>query len=185
MSIHDALKAWNARVAGQPQHEFAPGPSISDAELASAETSLGEPLPPSFRELVAAYGAFSIGTPGAGFDQTVFRVWPPTEYRSALAIYADQLECEATAAAISGEIGVDEDAVGALARVIVVGCHGHEDYCGFDLRTRNATTGECRFGITLFEDNEICALAERAAVPFAARGFDAYLERNLSDRSPE
>jgi hypothetical protein len=184
-SFDAILAKLAAAVAAHPDptyastHRFIDGASVTAKQLDATR----KPYPPSFRDALIAHGLFSLGDTDAAHSQLVYRCWPLAQHRSALAEYADQLGCEATADAVSEEIGVDAELVGALDQMILIGVEGHEDYVGFDLRTRNAKTGECRFGLVLFDDTEIDALANEATRPCAVRGFDAWLAKHVARRA--
>ena len=188
MTFQDTLDELAASIAAQPDpgyahtHRFHTGAPVTDGELDARERALGLTYPPSYRDAVRAHGLFTLGSPDAQHDHLAFKCWPLDQHRTALAEYAEQLECEPTAAAVSEQIGVEEDHVAALGQVLLVGLEGHEDYIGFDLRTRNPKTGECSFGLVLFDDTEISALAEEATEPCAARGFDEWLAKHVERR---
>ncbi len=83
---------------------------------------------------------------------------------------------------VSEEIGVDEELVAALEQVILIGCEGHEDFVGFDLRTRNKKSNECSFTLVLWDDTEIDALANTKTPACPARGFDVWLAKYIERR---
>lgn len=164
-------------------HAFHAGDAVTAAELDAREQQLGISYPPSYRAAVLAHGLFTLGAVDAMHDHLVFRLWPVGEHRTALAHYAEQLDCDATAGAVADAIGVDEAAVAALAQAVLIGVEGHEDYIGFDLRTRNAKTRECCFGLVLFDDTEIEAFANEAAAPCRGLGFDTWLAEHIERRA--
>jgi len=177
-SVDAIIAKLAAAVAANPDPTYASTHGFLDGALVTGKQldATRKPYPPSFRDAVIAHGLFSLGDTDAAHSQLVFRCWP-------LAEYADQLGCEPTADAVSEEIGVDAELVGALEQLILIGVEGHEDYVGFDLRTRNTKTGECRFGLVLFDDTEIDALANEATRPCAERGFDAWLAKHVARRA--
>jgi len=165
-------------------HRFCPATTlVTEAEIAAREEELDVPFPPSYRDALKKYGTFTLGELGKQADQMVLQIWPLEQHRTALEEYAEQLDCEPTAEAVADEIGVDEEFVAALRKVILVGVQGHEDFIGFDLRTRNRKSGECSFRLTLFDDTEIEALADEDDGPCEDRGFDEWIERQIKRRS--
>lgn len=163
-------------------HALRPGEAVTEADLAAAEQRLGVRYPPSYREFMLKFGLFSLGDPGAEHDHLVFRAWPLAEHRTALTRVAEEeLECSPTAKAVAEELGLEEDVVAVLGETILVGCEGHEDFVGFDLRTRG-DGGECAFGLCSMDDSEIEALAEKKASPCDARGFDQWLAKHINRR---
>lgn len=149
--------------------------NLAEAEIAAAEERLGHKYPPGFRALLQKHGAFKLRRPGS--DDAVFEVWPLDEHRTALARAADELECEPTASEVSEQLGLSEESVAVLEKIILVGAEGHEDFVGFDLRTANPATHEATFVLQLMDDTEIEYLAENpGSAPDRAPGFEAWLE---------
>jgi hypothetical protein len=187
MSTTDLLTKLAADIASRAEpdfaakHRFLPGAAVPEEALAAREAELELRFPPSYRDFVREHGRFTLGDP-VTHGQLAFKLLPLEEHRSALVTYAEQLDCEPTAAAVASEIGMDEEVVGVLAEIILVGLGGHEDYVGFDLRTRNEETGECAFGSMLFEDGEIEACSQKETPPCEGRGFDAWLAKHLARR---
>jgi hypothetical protein len=188
MTFDETIAALEAELAANPDagyaatRRFHAGERVTAAALDTRERDLDAPYPPSFRDAILAHGLFSLGKPGTS-EQLVYRCWPLAQHRSALAEYADQLDCDPTAAEVASQIGLEEDVVAPLAEIILVGLEGHEDYIGFDLRTRNPKTRECRFGLVLFADTEIEALANEESEPCEGRGFDVWLARHIARRA--
>jgi hypothetical protein len=188
MTFDQTVAALEASLAAKdPDYastrRFHDGTRVAAAVLDERERELEEQYPPSFRDAVIAHGLFSLGKPDPAHDHLVFRCWPPERHRTALIEYAEQLDCEPTAAEVASQIGVDEEHVAALGQVILVGVEGHEDYIGFDLRTRNPKTGECHFGMVLFDDTEIEAFANADTNTCDSRGFDEWLARHIERRA--
>ncbi len=154
-----------------------PGSKLNAAAITASEQRLGEAYPPSLKRAYAEHGLFTIGEPA--LPQLLFRMWPLDEHITALAHYAEDLECDATADGVAEAIGMDSDEVAVLGRMILVGCQGHEDYVGFDLRTRNPDTQECEIGLVLRDDTEITALSKKKVEPCPGDGFDRWLGRYL------
>jgi hypothetical protein len=118
---------------------------------------------------------FTIGDPA--LPQLLFKMWPLEDHVTALAHYAEDLECDPTPEAVAEAIGMEPDEVAALGAVILIGCKGYEDYTGFDTRTRNPETKECEIGLCLRDDTEIAALAEEETPPCEGSGFERWLKR--------
>lgn len=148
---------------------------LAEAQLAAAEQRLGQAYPPSFRTLLLEHGPFALHRAGSP-ESTVFRVWPLEEHQTALARAAGELECDATAEAVAGELGLPEETIAVLDQIVLIGCEHDEDFVGFDLRTR-AGSGEATFVLQLMDDTEIEYLAEHPGAD--APGFDAWLERHV------
>lgn len=161
---------------------FHSGEPVTEAEIAAREAELDVRFPPSYREALLRHGRFSFGKRDKTADHLTFKIWDLPAHRTALAEYADQLDCEVTAEAVADEIGMEADVVEALGKVILVGYQGHEDYLGFDLRTLNPKTGECSFGFVLFDDTEIEAFSEKDTSPCEGRGFDAWVAKYIARR---
>jgi hypothetical protein len=158
-----------------------PGKKPDAAAIAEAEKRLGEVYPPSLKRAYAEHGLFSIGDPEV--RQTMFEMWPLDDHVTALAHYAEDLECDPTAEAVAEAIGMEAEEVAVLGEVILVGAEGSEDYVGFDRRTRNSATQECELTLCLRDDTEISALAEKEVAPCEGAGFDRWLARYLERRS--
>ena len=162
-------------------HRFCPGANAG--ELEAAEKRLGVSLPPSFREFLQQHGFFTLGEPDPEHDHLVFATWPSGDWRTALSEIAEQLGCQPVPADVADELGLEAESVAVLEQQIVIGAEGHEDFMAFDLRTRNPATGECSFGLVLFDDCEIEALAEEDPQAEPARGFDSWLARHIDRRA--
>jgi hypothetical protein len=189
MKIEQTIETLEAAIGAKMDetyaktHRFHSGNPVAQSAIAARERELDIAFPPSLRAALQKYGCFTLGELDAAYDHLVFKCLPVAEHRSALAEYAEQLECDATAAAVAEEIGLEPDVVAALDQVILVGLEGHEDYVGFDLRTRNPDTGECEFGLVLFDDTEIEALAAKEPSRCEGRGFDTWLARHVERRA--
>lgn len=148
---------------------------FTEEQLAASERRLGQNYPPSFRTLVSKHGQFALHRPGQP-DNTVFEVWPLEEHQTALARAADELGCDATAEAVSEELGIDSETIAVLEQIVLVGCEYDEDFVGFDLRTRHADTQEAAFVLQLMDDTEIEYLSQHPGRAEAvATGFESYL----------
>jgi hypothetical protein len=158
-----------------------PGTKPDAAAITTAEQRLDEIYPPSLKRAFAEHGLFTIGDPE--LPQLMFKMWPLDEHVTALAHYAEDLECDATAEAVGEAIGMEPSEVAVLADQILIGCEGHEDYIGFDLRTRHPTTHECEIGLVLRDDTEITALSEEETTPCEGAGFDRWLAKYLARRA--
>jgi hypothetical protein len=164
-------------------HAFHAGKAVPESSIEEREKKLHIAFPPSYREFLREHGLFTLGERDKRHDHLIFQCWPLAQHRTALAEYAKQLECKATAAAVAEEIGVDEEIVEVLGKIVLVGVEGHEDFVGFDLRSRNEETGECYFGPVLFDDTEIEALADEEPEACEGRGFDAWLAEHIQNRA--
>jgi hypothetical protein len=192
MTMEDTLKALEEDIKTNGTKEehyatvrrFCASTPIDESAISKREKELDVRFPPSYRDALKKYGEFTLGERDKKLDHLVFRIWPLSEHRSALAHYAEDLECDPTAEAVAEEIGMEEDTVAVLAKVILIGSDGHEDYVGFDLRTQNPQTMECDFGLCLRDDCEIEALSEEEAAPLSAtaRGFDEWLPKHIKRR---
>jgi hypothetical protein len=163
-------------------HDLVRKKSVDSAALDKRANAGGWSYPPSFRRALAEYGLFTLGKVTAATDHLCFVVWPPKEHKPALEVLAEQLGCDAVPATVAEELGIDEADVAALAKLIVVGCEGHEDFCAFDVRTRNDKTGECSFRLVLFDDLEI-ADAAKPGKTCTGDGFDTWLARHVVRRA--
>ena len=164
---------------------FCPGEAVTEDAIAKREKALKIALPPSYREFLLRHGRFTIGESNPKWDHLIYQTWPLKQHRTALAEYAAQLECDPTAEVVADEIGMDPEVVAALGQIVYVGVQGHEDFIGFDLRTRNEKTGECVFKMVLFDDTEIEAVAEEDTEPCEGRGFDQWLAEHIENRLEE
>lgn len=158
-----------------------PGTKPTPAAIKKAEQRLDEIYPPSLKRALAEHGLFTIGDPE--FPQLMFKMWPPEEHVTALAHYAEDLECEPTAEGVAEAIGMEPTEVAVLEDQILIGCVGYEDYVGFDLRTRHHATHECEIGLVLRDDAEITALSEEEVAPCPGEGFNRWLEKELARRA--
>lgn len=155
-----------------------PGPKPDAAAITKAEQRLDEIYPPSLKRAFAEHGLFTIGDPA--LPQLLFKMWPLEEHVTALAHYAEDLECDPTPEAVGEAIGMEPREVAVLADQILIGCQGYEDYIGFDLRTRHPTTHECEIGLVLRDDAEITALSEEETSPCEGSGFERWLAKYLA-----
>lgn len=154
--------------------------AVSADKLAAQEKALGIAYPPSFKHFVMKQGLFSLGNPRKG---PAYQTWALKEHEKALSKLAGELDCEPNAAEVAGKLGLKPEVVAVLDQIVLVGCEGDEDFVGFDLRTRNAKTGECSFGFVLWDDSEIEALAEENVEPCQGCGFDEWLEEHIRSKS--
>ncbi|HEX7665502.1 MAG TPA: SMI1/KNR4 family protein [Polyangiaceae bacterium] len=163
-------------------HRFTPGEKITAEALDASEAKLGVKYPPSFRDFVLEHGLFSLGARDGG-SSWIFVTWPLAEHRTALARLAEEeLECEADVDEVAEQLGCEPEAIAVMKDIVLVGCEGHEDFIGFDLRTRNEETGECSFTLCLQDDVESSALAEEESTPCEGRGFDRWLASHIERR---
>jgi hypothetical protein len=186
--MEDTLKALEAEIQAKNDEEwakvrrFVAGKPIDESAIAKREKELDVRFPPSYRDALKKYGAFTLGDSSPAHDHLVFKIWPLEDHQTALAHYAEELECDPTAEEVAGQIGMDEDVVAALGKVILIGCEGHEDFIGFDLRTQNKSTGECKFRLTLRDDCEIEALSADKSPFKEGRSFDEWLTKHIHRR---
>lgn len=141
------------------------------AQLTDVESRLGHSYPPSFRRLLVEHGCFTLVSPPHG--DTSFTVWPLHEHQTALARAAEELECEATAAEVAEQLGLNETDVAVLEQIILVGSTGNTDFIGFDLRTVG-DDGEACFVLQLMDDSEIEYLAANPG-DGCEPGFEAWV----------
>lgn len=141
-------------------------------ELAGVEKRLGFALPPSLKDLVQEHGLFRLGEEDSSFFYV--DVWPTDEWNTALAYYADLLECEASVDSVADAIGMDASEVEGLAHTVIIGSGEDEDYLAFDLRTQN-DDDECTFLRMRLDDTEIEYVTKLDTEPVEGRGLDAWL----------
>lgn len=155
------------------------GAPVTEPEITAAEARLGQPYPPSFRALLVEHGRFRIVGPSS--ESVTFEVWPLDEHVTALQRAADELECEATASDVADQLGLEEETLATLAQIVLVGSEGNTDFVGYDLRTRDGTTGEASFVLHLMDDLEIEYLAEHpGGSGDAAPGFASFVAKHAT-----
>lgn len=145
---------------------------VSADALAAVEARLGFALPPSLKEFVEAHGLFRLGEEESSFFYV--DVWPTDEWNTAVAYYADQLECDPTVDEVADAIGMEPGEVEGLAHAVIIGSGEDEDLLAFDLRTRN-DVGECEFYRMRLDDTEIEYVTNLKSKPVEGRGLDAWL----------
>lgn len=181
MPLADTLKSIQARGGSEAEAlGLVPGPVPTAASLDALEARLGVTLPPSYRAAVTTYGTFSLGSS----DRHAFKLWSLDDVKTVVAAYAEELGCEADSATVAEERGVDAQVMKAFDGCIVVGSVGHEDFVGFDVRTR-AANGECSFSLVVPDDSGFEYFANNPAEASEAPGFDVWVathvERKLAD----
>lgn len=169
-ALESAYEASNEDERGE--RRFVKREPVSADALAEVEARLGLALPPSLKDFVQTYGLFRLGEEDSHFFYV--DVWPTDEWSTAVAYYADQLECEPSVDGVADAIGMEPDEVQGLAHTVVIGCGEDEDYLAFDLRTRN-DLGECAFLRMRFDDTEIEYVTNLGTGTVEGRGLDAWL----------
>lgn len=151
-----------------------PGAIPTAAQIDALAARIGVALPPSYVAALRTHGTFSLGAN----ERYAFKLLPLDDVKTAVAAYAEELGCEPDSTTVANERGVEPDVMKAFDGFIVVGTVGHEDFVGFDVRTR-AANGECAFSLVVPDDSAFEYFANNPDEPSESLGFDAWVSKHV------
>jgi len=148
--------------------------AIPIEKIREIENKLNFVFPADFTDYLTKYGRFKIGKPED--EDHSFKIFPLDEFKTAAAILAEDLEVSSNKE-IAEALGLAEEHINELNKIIIFGSIGFEDLYGFDTRSQDAKTKNCSCTLVLFEDSEIEYLAQEKVKKATKNGFDEFMEK--------